>query len=949
MPRLFRTTLLAAAVLATILPASAGAIDLNAPLPVGPQVKVGKLANGLTYYIQQNGKPEHKLELRLVVKAGSVLEDDDQQGLAHMVEHLAFNGSTHFKKQELVSYLQSIGLKFGADLNAYTGPDQTFYMLPVPTDRKENVDMAFTVLEDWAHGVTFNPEDVDKERAIIYEDARTHKGVQERIQRALAPKLYLGSRYPEREPIGREEVIRTATPDLLRRFYRDWYRPDLMAVIVVGDIDPQEAERQIQAHFAGLKNPAPERPRVYQDIAARTASEAFVFTDAEIPVNTVALHYPARFHPDPATYGSYREHITDMLFTAMVNQRLAGLAQGANPPFLFGGVQEVPLSPRHREFVQVAGVGAGGSAPAIAALQQEQQRIRQYGFTAAELEPARKFVLNMFERGYNERNTTDSARYVEEYQRNFLTNEEIAGREAEFRLASELLPAIGVDDVNAAARTAFPPDAAKLVVYAGGTKSGAAPTEQQLLADIAAGERASVENRTEKALATRLMARPARPGRIVAESRDAKLGLTRLTLSNGVQVILKPSDFRKDQVLLGAKRYGGQTLFNAQDLQGARLAAPLAMVMGLKDYSALDLGKMLAGRNAAANVSLGMYTDEISGQSGSGPEDLETMFQMLWLRFDGVHRDENAYNAAKGRVGEVLRNRAAQPEARFADTIVDTVYAGHAYEPREPKPDEIAGLELGRSITLYRQRFASARGLTFVLAGDFQVEAIKPLVAAYLGTLPTPALPLAYRDVGLRPAKGVVRKEVVGGIEPKSVLSLTFAGPAAWSPTEGLRMGALTEVMNLRVVSVLREKLGLLYGGGMAGSVQRIPYQHYEISTQLTTAPDKVDALTAAIFAEIDNLKASGPTPAELDKVKANWRQNFRQWQHENGYWITGLQDSLLDGTDPARILSVSDEIEQLTTADVQKAAQRYFDKNNYVEVVLKPEAPQKTASAAAP
>ena len=300
MPFPFRATVLAAAaatLLATLLPAAA-AVDLNARIPVGPQVKVGKLANGLTYYIQKNGKPEHRVELRLVVKAGSVLEDDDQQGLAHMVEHLAFNGSTHFKKQELVSYLQSIGVKFGADLNAYTGLDETVYMLPVPTDRKENVETAFTVLEDWAHGVTLAADDIDKERAIVLEEARLHKGAQERLRKALAPKLYNGSRYALREPIGKEDVIRTAQPDALRRFYRDWYRPDLMAVIVVGDIEPAEAERLVKAHFAGLANPPQPRPRTYADIPARTRTEAFVFADEEMPRSAVELNYPVRLEPD---------------------------------------------------------------------------------------------------------------------------------------------------------------------------------------------------------------------------------------------------------------------------------------------------------------------------------------------------------------------------------------------------------------------------------------------------------------------------------------------------------------------------------------------------------------------------------------------------------------------------------------------------------------------------
>jgi zinc protease len=943
MSRLIRTALFAA-VLSALQPAYA-AIDLAAPIPVGPQVKVGKLPNGLTYYIHRNGKPEHRLELRLVVKAGSVLEEDDQQGLAHMLEHLAFNGSTHFKKQELVSYLESIGVKFGADLNAQTGFDETVYILPVPTDRKDNVEKAFTVLEDWAHGVMLADEAIDKERAIVLEELRSRKGAAERVRKALWPKMFNGARYAQRDPGGKEEVLRTFKPDAVRRFYRDWYRPDLMAVIVVGDVDPAEAERLVKAHFGGLANPTPERPRTYPDVPPVTKSEAIVVTDSEIPNNGVTLRYPVRYLPDAGTYGSYRDKMVESMAVIMLNQRLAELSQQANPPFLGAGSGMDTVTPRHKAFIATAVLGAGGATPAITALQQEQQRVRQFGYTAAELDRVRKMILSSMERSYNERSTTDSARYVAEYQRNFLAGESLPGIEAEYKLVQEMLPAITLDDVNAYARKTFPADAGKLVVYIGGTKGAPAPTDAQLLADVTAADRLQVAAREEKALAAKLMDRPAATGRIVEESRDAKLGLTRLTLSNGVKVILKPTTFRKDEVVLGALRYGGQTQFDAKDLPSARSATHLVGMMGLKDFTPTDLQKILAGRKAAANVGMDNYTDTISGRSGSSPEDLETMFQVLWLRFNGVRRDENLYKSFMGQATEAVRNRLAVPEQRFGDMLADTLYAGHPYEPRQPTPQEVAAIDLDRSIALYRQRFSSAKGLTFTLAGDFDVDKIKPLVTSYLGTLPTPDLPLAYRDVGLRFAQGVVKKEVKAGTEPKSFVSLNFTGPATWSPTEELRMRALTEVMNLRVIEVLREKLGLIYSGQVGGSVQRIPYPHYAIQTMLPTGPEKVGPLLAATFAEIDRLKAEGPTQAELDKVKAGWHQTLLRAQQDNSYWVWGIEGALLEGTDPARLLTIEDEIRAIGVADVKSAAQRYLNKDNYVQVVMNPEAPVKTAS----
>jgi zinc protease len=376
------------------------------------------------------------------------------------------------------------------------------------------------------------------------------------------------------------------------------------------------------------------------------------------------------------------------------------------------------------------------------------------------------------------------------------------------------------------------------------------------------------------------------------------------------------------------------------------MASTVASLMGLKDFAPLDLQKILAGKSANVGVGMGPYTDIVSGRSGSSEADLETMFQMLWLRFDGARRDENLYKSFIGKQQEVLRNRLAMPEARFGDAQVAALYNGHPYAPRAMTLADVDKVSLDRSLAIYRQRFASAKGMTFVLVGDFDVAKIKPLLAAYLGTLPTPDLPLAYRDVGLRVAKGVVKKEVLAGAEQKSTVSLTFSGPADWSPAEHLRMTALMEVMNLRIIDVLREKLGLIYSGHISGAVQRVPYQHYAISATLPTGPENVDKVVAALFAEIERIKIQGPDQADLAKFKTNWRQSHQRALRENGYWVAGLEGSLMDGTDPARLLSVTAEVDALSAADVQKAAQRYFDMNNYVQVVLKPEVQAKMASA---
>ena len=925
-------------------PAPTAALRLDAPIPVGPQVKVGKLDNGLTYYIQRNGRPERKLELRLVVKAGSILEDEDQRGLAHFVEHMAFNGTTNFGKHELVSYLQSIGVAFGADLNAYTSFDETVYILPIPTDNPENVTKAFQVLEDWAHGVRFDADAVEKERAIVLEELRLGKGAADRMGARIYPRLFNGSRYAERLPIGREDVLRNFKPDALTRFYRDWYRPDLMAVVVVGDVDPARAEQLVKRHFAGLKNPARPRTRDYAAIAARADTEALVVLDDEANGNAVLIRYPLQPVRAPGTIGAYREELVQLLFGAMLNQRLAELAQLPDAPYLGASSSLGKLTPRYHAYNSSAAVGPRGALPARAALVRENERARRHGFGEQELARAKKNLMRSYEQAWNERAKSDSASYAAEYIRNFLQDEAIPGIDTEYRYVRRLVPGISLAEMNDYARRTIPLDSGKLVLYTG-VSTPDAPSAQQLLAAVGEAARAPVQRHDEKPLATRLMERPPRPGRITDEQHDKALGLSRLSLSNGVEVILKPTDFRNDQVMLSAARPGGQSLFPERDIHNARFSNAIVASMGVKDFSPLDMRKILAGKAAGVTVGLGSYTDVIAGTSGAA--DIETMLQLLWLKFAEVRRDEGLFHAYIDKQAEIARNQRALPGRYFNDALVAALYGGHPRAPRPLDAEEYANIDLDRSIDIFRQRFSSAKELTFILVGSFDEKKIRPLLATYLGTLPTPDIPVAYRDVGLRPVTGVVKREVRSGSEPKSTVSLTFTGPAEFSNAEQLRLSALIDVANLRLIEVLREKLALIYGGGASGTLSKIPYGNYSVGISLPTGPEHVDKVIAATFAEIARLQQDGPDAAELDKVKTNWVQNHRRSLRENGYWVANLQASLTEGIDPAAILSVESQVLALTADDIRTAARRYFDTQNYVQVVLNPQAPAAASRVA--
>ena len=906
-------------------------------LPRSPLVTIGTLPNGLTYYIQKNGKPEKKLELRLVVKAGSILEDEDQQGLAHFTEHMAFNGSTHFKRHELTSYLQSIGVKFGADLNAYTGFDETVYVLPIPTHDRQNVEKAFLVLQDWAQGIAFNEADIDSERGIVLEELRLGKGAGDRINKILMPKLFNGSRYAERLPIGKESVIKTFKPDAIKRFYKDWYRPDLMAVIAVGDIEPAEAQALIKRYFGGLVNPPAPRPREYAVIPERKTSEAVVITDKEATANVLYIRYPILAKAEGSTYGAYRDTLIEGLYSSMLSQRMQELTQQADPPFIQGGSSMGKVVRGYRSFSAVALLGKGGVTPAINALVEEDERARQFGFTASELDRAKKAVLRTYDRINLERDKSDSGAYTAEFIRSFLEQEAIPGVENEYRIVNQLIPGITLDEVNAAVRQAIPNDQKKLVVYTGTSKADAPPpVASALLAAVDNAEKNAVQAREEKVYATRLMEKPPKAGTIVKETRNKALGTTELTLGNGVKVVLKPTDFKNDQVLMSGVRFGGQSLYGEGDIFNARYASAIVGLMGMGEHRPGDVQKILAGKSAGAGVGLSALTENVSGASGSA--DIASMLEMAYLAMTQPRRDEDLYRSFIGRQREMARNAMSRPESVFADVQRTTLYGDHPRVPRTPRPEDFDRIELDRVLAIYKERFSSAKDFTFFIVGSFEVAKIKPLVATYLASLPKRDIPVTYKDLGVRPVKGVVKKDVYEGSEAKSSIAITFTGDAVYSEQEQMRFQALIEVLNIKLIETLREKKGLIYGGGIGGALLKRPYGSYSINISMPCAPDKVEEVIAATFAEIDKIKQQGPEAGDLDKVKANWNKNHQKVIRENGYWLGTLMAAANNGTDPAAILKYDERIKALKGADLQNVARRYFNMDNYVQLVLYPE-----------
>ena len=907
-------------------------------LPLDPKVKIGKLENGLTYYIRQNKKPEHKVELRLVLNAGAINEDDDQRGLAHMAEHMAFNGTVNFKKNDIVSFLQDIGVGFGSDLNAYTSFDETVYMLPIPIDKPGNLEKGFQVLEDWAHNVTYVDADIEGERSIILEESRMGKGASDRMFKKIYPQLFAGSKYGDRLPIGLDSIIKNFKYDVIRRFYKDWYRPNLMAVIVVGDIEPAKAEEMIRKHFSSLTNPTQERRREYADVPPYKTAQAAVVTDKEATSYNIGIFYPAYKSNPSSSIADYREDLIEQMFTSMLNQRLQELTQKENPPFIFAASNFQTFARGYQAFNVFAGTGTGDVTKGLNAVAEEIERVKRYGFTAAELERAKKNTLTFYEKEYNNRDKTESENYVQEYINHFLEQEPTPGIEKEFEYAKALLPGITIEEVNTMTKR-FKDEKNKFVFALGPDPkpNQALPEGKDLLAIMDAKEKADIKPYEEKAIASTLISTQPKSGKIVSQTKDAVLKTTELKLSNGVTVTLKPTDFKNDQIVMGATRAGGKNNYGLADKYNAEYATAIVNTMGVGEFSPTDLKKVLAGKSVSVNPVFSATSEGVKGNSTV--KDLETLFQLTYLYFTNPRKDTALFNSFVQKNKSQYANISANPQAAFIDTMYKTLFSNNPLAPvAVPKSEYYDKIKLDRSFAIYKERFGDANGMNFVFVGSFKEEEIIPLIEKYIASLPTTTKKFTFSDNKVRPLSGKKSLSVSKGKEEKSLILAFYTGELPYSEDLELKVQAMSEILNIRIIEELREKVQGIYGGGTFAELEKYPYANYSFVLQLPCGPEKVDTLLKAVNKEFAMIVKDGPAQSYLDKVKKQWIEQYKTNVKENNTWLTRILDYKLQGGDPKRFVDYEKFVEQLTVKDIQQAAKLVLDGKNQFTAVLMPE-----------
>ena len=916
------------------LAANAQEYNLNDSLPVDKNARIGKLPNGLTYYIRKNSLPEKRVEMRLAINAGSILENDDQQGLAHFTEHMAFNGSKHFEKNELVGYLQSVGVKFGANLNAYTSFDETVYRLLIPVENNDVIEKAFLVLEDWAHNLTFDPKEIEKERGIILEEWRIGRGAPQRLRDQFFPVLFHDSQYGRRLPIGKEDVIRTFKPERLTSFYKEWYRPDLMAVIIVGDIDVDQYEQKIKDHFGTFKAPQNVRPRTIFEVPDHAETLYSISSDKEATQTQVYV-YMKKDHKDDKTLGDYRNFIKERIYYFMMNQRLAQLSRSSNPPYEMARTNFENIARSKDAFSVTIRVEDNGAEKGLKAALLELERAKRFGFTQVELDRAKKGILSMYERNFKEKDKSVSEDYASELIRCFLTKEAIPGIEFEYHFAKDQLQKITVDEMNEFDNS-FLTDSNRVIIVTGPDKAGVTmPTEDSLRKIVEDVPNAELAPYQDRVISFVWPGEQPKAGSIIKEKKNAAEGVTQLTLSNGANVYLRPTDFKNNEIYFVAYSLGGHNLVSDSDYYSAVYASNLLAESGIANLSKDDMAKAFAGKTVSVKPFLSANNEGIS--ASSTPKDLETLFELTNLYFTQAKIDSMAAAKFVARTKSSMAKLRMDPKRYFQNEVSKIMSGDHPRGGGLPSDQDLNQIRYKRSEAILHERFANAADFDFVIVGSFDTEKIKPLIETYLASLPATSGRESCKDLGIRPPKGFVGKDFYKGKDQKCNVNLTFTGTAAYNDQDQYLMKAMNDILTIKLTENLREEKSGTYGVRSRGQLIKYPYGHFVEHITFQCAPSNADSLIQAALNEIEKIKKSGVSEKDLNKVKETQKNDLEVSLKDNAYWTNELTDDIVNKSKIEIGTKDFEQIKNLTSKEIQKAARKFFGQN-YARLVLLPE-----------
>lgn len=906
-------------------------------IPFDTAVRTGQLPNGFTYYIRRNTEPQQRALFYLVNKVGSILEDDDQQGLAHFMEHMNFNGTTHFPKNELIDYLQKVGVRFGADLNAYTSYDETVYQLPIPTNNPALVTKGIEIMRDWAQGALLETDDINKERGVILEEKRLREGVGARLQEKTTPVILNNSRYAYRSPIGIDSILKTFPVTAIRRFYHDWYRPDLQALIIVGDINPDQVEQQVKQQFASLQNPANARPRPDYTIRLTGKNQWLSLTDPEITTTELEIIIK---HPgtELKTTADYLNAMKRGLFNQLLAYRLSELSQQPNPPFLGvkAGIGNLTGGLEQFGFSVTAKPGKLKEAFDVAWSQIEQ--VKRYGFTQAELDRVKTAYLANLDKARREVSKTASGSYVAEYQQHFLQGAATPGFAWEYDFVKKVMPAISLADIQAVANQYIAANNRDIFVAGPEREKANLPDSATVQGWLAAISAASLQQYKEVAANEALLPKIPAGGKIISRKKIPAVGVEQLTLSNGVKVWLKPTSYKNDQIQFTSFAPGGINKYSDADYPTASNTIGIIAGSGLANFSPMQLSRMLNGKSASVGAYIGGRSQGISGACTT--DDLETALQLIYLRYTAPRKDTVLFDNAVARSREQIRNKYDNPGNVFSDTV-SNVLSNYHYRLSPVTQERLDSVSLEKAYEIYKDRFADAADANFVFVGNFQPDSIAPLLATYLGALP--ALNRHEQPVILHSSvpKGKLVKTVEKGQDNKATVLLVYHGDCQYSEDESMQLQALGEILQYRLLTSLRETAGEVYTPSVQASMSREPDQRFSINISFGCAPEHVEHLVGLVQQDIEHLRKEGATADELQKYKAGLRQQVELQVKSNEFWLQYIAAKVERKEALKPLPDLEKQLGKITGSSISKATRQYLSGENCIRFVALPEKKQ--------
>lgn len=907
-------------------------MDPNAAVPMDPSVRHGVLENGLTYYIKVNKKPENRAEFYLVNNVGAMQETDGQNGLAHLTEHMCFNGTKNFHKKDIIHYLQSIGMKFGPEINAYTVYDQTVYTLnKVPIEEKANIDTSLMILYDWACNVSMETDEINAERGVVREELRTRRSANMRLRDKTNKVLFADSKYAVHNIIGLVDVIDNAPCDTLRAFYNDWYRPDLQAIVVVGDFDIDQMEAKVKTMFAKLPVHKNEKERRYYQVPNHKDTRVVIAKDPEAPM-VMTWVYVKHDVDKKRDVSYYRKEYLQNLYAIMINARLDEETQKPDAAFSQAGMFYTNLVRTKDAHISIAVTSSDKIMQGTKAILVEGERVKRYGFLPSELERAKKEMAAAIEKSYNERNKRTSGSIANSIKGNYLSQEPIPSDEWEYEFGKKVLETVTVEEINAQAKK-WLVDENRVIAITGPDKEDITyPTEAQVLALAAEVEKMDIKPYVDADANKPLVATVPAQGTIVKEEKDSKHNIIRWTLSNGVKVVMMPTDFKDDEILMAAQSLGGWSKYAQKDDISSKIAADVVSQSGVGEFNNIELQKKLAGKMMRVTPYIGQLEEGFTGSSNKS--DFETMLQLTYLYFTAPRADKDAFASYKQREITSLENKSLNPQAGFIDSVRANL-SSHNPRARVMTAEMYDEAKLNRIKYIFSDRFGDPGGFTFYFVGNINPDSAKTAILTYLGGLPTVERTETWNDLGIRMPKSVVKKKFHRDMETaKASVFVSFTGSEKkYKIEDRLMLSAIKEYLDYRYVETLREEIGGTYGAQLWTSYKQFPAIEYQLGIYFDCDPDKMDTMVQVVYNEVRKLQENGPDQKSLDNIVKNKLKEHAERLKQNGYWKNVIESDDFNNED-FKDFDYDKFWKSLTPKKVQKAAQKFLKEDSVLELI---------------